>query len=630
VIRASFYFWESGTIIQRSREGLLRSLLTQLLKSQPGLIPQVFEELWGRLWVCSTLERVRVLAGWELETSTSALRRYFELKDRDRRKVFLVIDGLDELEGDPKPIIDLLFRIQVCGRVKICVSSRAWDVFNEAFQGIPSLRLQDLTAGDMERFIRGSLASDKRISSLMAVEPEGSTRLVELMFSKAGGVFLWVSLAVQAIEATEQITMDTLVARIEELPADLDGFYRYRLIETSPAKTTMAQIFQLLRARQEVAAFTRDDDTSVMTLWEMVLASAEYTTSEVCEIEIQQIDREDAFDDCRDTMDTIRLATARLIRVQPSREIPLPDRPLTYIHRTVKDWLAQPSVWTDILNHAPIIHPHLAHLRSVVLSFKFPLIKPRRARSGNTWWPQIVLALTHSRSITNSPPTQLEAYDLLIALNDTLTWYYHARLDPDLRKDSWSRNCFGSLEERGRTVFEEPFLALCIRFGLVDFVRRYLDSGRYDTPKKFGKSLLGWSTIYLVDRQSSIYPLSDPEIVEMLLEYGLDPNHRTVAEMGYDWKPKAVKTPWESTLEAVQQGQRRGWIKDEDEEGIKRWCRILKLFLEFGADPGVEVKATYKDRKERARELLERVSKVHDSGDLRDICELLEVELRER
>ena len=102
---ASFYLWESGTILQRSREGLLRSLLLQLVGKQSRLIPLIFEELWSRLWKSTTLDRVRILSSWDMDTLTSAFLAYFQLKDRAR--TFLIIDGLDELEGDQGVLIDL-------------------------------------------------------------------------------------------------------------------------------------------------------------------------------------------------------------------------------------------------------------------------------------------------------------------------------------------------------------------------------------------------------------------------------------------------------------------------------------------------------------------------------------------
>lgn len=165
--------------------------------------------------------------------------------------------------------------IHSCAGLELCVSSRPWRIFTEAFRGVPSVRLQDLTARDMTRFITARLSSTEAIKQLLVTDSDRTHRLVELMLHKTGGVFLWVSLAVQAIEPADAVSMDAIEAKIQSSPSDLDTFYRHRLKDDSPAKYEMSRIFQLLRARQEVAAFTRHDESSVLSVWQLYLSSAD-------------------------------------------------------------------------------------------------------------------------------------------------------------------------------------------------------------------------------------------------------------------------------------------------------------------------------------------------------------------
>ena len=47
LITASFYFWHTGTVLQKSQEGLLRSLLYEVLSQCPNMIPDVLPERWA-------------------------------------------------------------------------------------------------------------------------------------------------------------------------------------------------------------------------------------------------------------------------------------------------------------------------------------------------------------------------------------------------------------------------------------------------------------------------------------------------------------------------------------------------------------------------------------------------------
>ena len=48
---ANFFFWNSGTPLQKSQEGSLRSLLCDILWKVPKLIPILFPDQWARLYM---------------------------------------------------------------------------------------------------------------------------------------------------------------------------------------------------------------------------------------------------------------------------------------------------------------------------------------------------------------------------------------------------------------------------------------------------------------------------------------------------------------------------------------------------------------------------------------------------
>ncbi|KAJ3011620.1 hypothetical protein HKX48_006728 [Thoreauomyces humboldtii] len=609
---ASFFFWESGTILQRSQEGCARSLIAQLLSKCPSLIPNVFPALWSLVWTCDTAERVRTLAEWPLNRLLSGLATYFTLS-HPRPPVLLLIDGLDELEGDPQVVLDLFHRISSCERVKICISSRPYTVFDRWFAGVPSIRLQDLTGADIVGFVRGRMTDHAQFGRMEKREQDEIVRSIQ---TKAEGVFLWAAVAMDVLAET-----DDVVSLLGLLPSSLDGLYRYRLLETGLCPVRLSRLLQLMRARQEVAAFTRVSDTSVMTVRETAIALDDRSADHVLSMGIEKCDPTATAEHCRRTASEVFRSSHGLLLVQQG-DMPLSERHINYKHRTVKDWLVDGQVWQDVLALGPTIDAHAIHLAAILTLFKSPLSGPRRTRSINAWWPNLALCFSHARLSTSSDSTA--SYQLLLELNSTMSFYW-PRTEEDPRIDSWARSCFGSFESRGRGLFEDPFLALTIRFGVYEFVRRYVQIEHRYRPGD-GRSLLEHATAFLVHRQSTIYPLSDPGLVRLLLDSGCDVDHEAIpAPSVPGGRTKAVKTPWTLVLESIQQADRRGWIDVESVQGranVDRWAEIVRMCMDRRAHVDVSVKYGWKDQKETTIELLKRVAEAHPYEPLLQLARL--------
>jgi hypothetical protein len=157
---AGFYFWVSGSEDQRSRVGLLRSLLHQLLSLYPGSIPEAFPRLWQRLCGMTSKERIAMGLKWTGPELTSGFLRLLDTA-LSHVKVCFFVDGLDELDGDHESMVRF-FRDLSTGRhtsqVKLCLSSRPWQVFERAFaRSVPNLRLQELILGDLTQYVSDHL-----------------------------------------------------------------------------------------------------------------------------------------------------------------------------------------------------------------------------------------------------------------------------------------------------------------------------------------------------------------------------------------------------------------------------------------------------------------------------------------
>ncbi|KAK6202112.1 hypothetical protein LQW54_009070 [Pestalotiopsis sp. IQ-011] len=89
---ASFFFWNLGTSMQKTQDGLLRSLLYDILCQNPGLIPSVMPEL--RI-LGADLSKRNFL---ETPSFTELLRWFHRVLDQtsSQFRLFFLIDGIDE------------------------------------------------------------------------------------------------------------------------------------------------------------------------------------------------------------------------------------------------------------------------------------------------------------------------------------------------------------------------------------------------------------------------------------------------------------------------------------------------------------------------------------------------------
>ena len=231
VVQASCFIWNAGNKLQKSATGFFRTLLAQLFEQTPELIPQV---VGLKRWQTAHLVGNHAI-DWTDSELQECLREYILCATRSR-KVFLLVDGLDELEGTDEAhedLIDLLVALAINENVKICLSSRPWNIFQDAFGSCPQLRLEDLTYNDISLYVREQLYSNKRFHKLMQYDTVAAEGLMASLISKAAGVFLWVRLVVKQLlrGLRDGDSIRALSDKVEEIPAGLDDFFM-RLMES--------------------------------------------------------------------------------------------------------------------------------------------------------------------------------------------------------------------------------------------------------------------------------------------------------------------------------------------------------------------------------------------------------------
>ncbi|KAI0144483.1 hypothetical protein GGR57DRAFT_494917 [Xylariaceae sp. FL1272] len=195
---ASHYFWSAGTPLQRSRKGLIQTLLYEIFCQLPDLI----------------------------ETRIASL-------DNIPNKFCFFIDGLDEYGGDHVDFCQSLYKLGQSPHIKICVSSRPWNVFTHSFGRACQdfqLRIHELTDHDIREYAQQRLRDHPRWKQLDGETTKGSW-IIDEITDRASGVFLWVFLVTKELRngLSEYDSFSDLEERLNRIPIDLEAFFKQTL-----------------------------------------------------------------------------------------------------------------------------------------------------------------------------------------------------------------------------------------------------------------------------------------------------------------------------------------------------------------------------------------------------------------
>jgi hypothetical protein len=241
LVVASFYFWGVGHETQKTQLGLLKTLLYQILRQCPELIPSV---LPSRL----NTDNIDVEADrWTRQELFHAVDSIIACRSLKSKFCFFV-DGLDEYKDEAadeyQTLIQYLDHLTESSHVKLCVSSRPWTPLKDRYGKCDDLKftLQELTSGDMLKYAQGLLQQNDRFQRLAIREPRALSLATQIR-DKAEGVFLWVHLVTQSPKRGLSDHDDTieLERRLAQTPSDLIEFFHsiFRNIDDSYKDYTM-------------------------------------------------------------------------------------------------------------------------------------------------------------------------------------------------------------------------------------------------------------------------------------------------------------------------------------------------------------------------------------------------------
>ena len=582
---AAFFFWNSGTFQQKSQNGLLRSLLHEILSQHRALIPIVLPELWRDEYTNPT-EYFQEFH-WTLDNMKAA----FEvLSTQSHLRICLFIDGLDEYEGDRDgthaDIIALFKGLASSPNIKLCVSSRPWLLFEDSFQSNPSLRLQDLTYNDITRYVEDKLNSHNRMTQLRKIDPENAKGLVDEIVSKASGVFLWVILVVKSLldGLTNRDRISDLQKRLRLLPSDLHDLYKHMLLKhIDPFYHEQAsQIFQIVRAAKN-GVYGTPEDLELLTL-----AFADEEDQDLAlNAQVKPLTEEGLCFKATEMTDRLKSRCAGLLEVSGPSSDPLYQK-VNYLHRTVQDFLQLPEIWELLLaDTSDTFNPDECLVRSYILQLKLVMI----STSGDNF--EEVSRLVRTALIFGRKAEESGAgFDLrlLDELERSVTchWKGVPRLPRGLPKQIYgsrsqelnqvdfrkSGNHWANYLYPHRTdqTSQSGFLSLAIEYGLTEYVTTQLHQGKHLCEKKLGRPLLD----YIVEAPCP--PRAD--LVLLLLRSGGDPNRKFQGRTMWQHTLGYLVRPLD--LDIVSAGMKAKTNRSTPVQ--EQWRAIFKQLLDAGAD----------------------------------------------
>ncbi|KAH8645926.1 hypothetical protein BGZ61DRAFT_542667 [Ilyonectria robusta] len=117
---AAHFFWIAGTLIQKSWQGLLQSLLFDVFHKRPSVVSLISPDRWAAAKAGHWQAAAQPWSVTELAVALRALAS----SDSLPLKMCFFIDGLDEYDSDHAELCNVLRDMASSHHIKMCVSSR--------------------------------------------------------------------------------------------------------------------------------------------------------------------------------------------------------------------------------------------------------------------------------------------------------------------------------------------------------------------------------------------------------------------------------------------------------------------------------------------------------------------------
>ncbi|KAI9704572.1 MAG: hypothetical protein M1820_005485 [Bogoriella megaspora] len=373
LIVADHFFWIAGTSSQRSYQGMLQTLLHSIFTKDRSLVP--------------TACRSRCKTSDSSARDRWSTRELFEClcacvgKDDVRYCFFL--DGLDEYHPQEEHItlVNHLKQLTKYANVKLCVSSRGWTIFENAFgHSDRSIRLEDVTRNDMRKFVCSRLLASKSESD-QTVRSDGTLEiygLVNDIVDKAEGVFLWTHLVLSSMHdrLLAGIGLEGLRQCLREFPSDLEQYIRNlvwnRINQTwlkgRPSETACA--LKLSMRINDDYGYFRDSTLLVLLSYWLVLISKDCDIGRrdfYKQIRVKCIE-ENISQICSEIVRMLKQACKDILKI--TQEGAVWNSRIEFSHRSMYDFLKTAEMQTFLNDHIPghFLEPDFAARLKIAVS----------------------------------------------------------------------------------------------------------------------------------------------------------------------------------------------------------------------------------------------------------------------
>jgi hypothetical protein len=575
LIYCAFYFWNSGTSLQMSKEGMLRTLIYTALRQAP--------ELWTVLFPSKMEEYILFADPWLVPITSDEVTCAFRSLVKGagtQYRLFFFIDGLDEYGGDHDQLLAMVQSLS-SPDIKTCVSSRAWPVFEDGFRGRPSLRLEAITYGDIKHYVTSRFTNSPGFQERRLETPSEINQLIEAITSKASGVFLWVRLVTDSLlkGLAEGDRLEELRERLNDIPDDLEKlFWKILTNVDQERREHVSQLLQIMRGSLEqlsVLDFSYADDPDPD-----VVGKALYGAP----------DPQQAEGRARRMRRRLKVCCKGLLEAEAEHQQPITLAHVTYLHRTVRDYLERPEIWSQFLVMAGddfnfSLRMFHVHALRVKMNTETPGIY-------TDFWYQVLHAIEYA--VRTDPNGRLGLQvRLLKELDHVATCVIDRRISNNTSSPGQTigaRMHWSSLKKGGQ--FNTSFIHLAIQLQLTQFVRQHiLEEQKHPLPvaqrcQEANLRLLMATLQY--DRFSKDPALSalgivpnspNAELTALFLQQGADPNHKMEGALKSHGNITGAYSTWECHLR-------------EPDRATESWTTISKVLLENKADPSLITSTT--------------------------------------
>jgi hypothetical protein len=532
LVMASHYFWIAGSKMQKSQEGLLSSLLDTIFTRCPILIPTVAPWRWGEA-------KSRKL-NWDPWTRKELLEA-FGLLTKQRQvstRFCFFVDGLDEYDGDHTEVIRILQDLATSSNIKICVSSRPWNVFEKTLgkDSTGQLYLQDLTRNDIRLYVHETLEVDQRFLELD--EEDGETPkqdVIEAIVDLAHGVFLWVVLVVRDLlrGMSNDDTVTVLQKRLHSLPPTLEEYFQLMLdrIDTVYQEQTAQIIFIMLEAEQPPTLMSLaflDEYQRQDAIQSLLHAKSNMELEALCAKTRTRVKAR-----CCDILEVTTMTPGGNYFDQPR---------VVFLHRTVRDFVLTSHIQKQLRDQLRTpFDPHAYFCEALLLQTKvLPSYMYCRSKI-YTLAPIVHDFMFYSHSIEKSGTlldlAKLDEMELVLECHvSEAEIHLDDMRNPERTWPQTTASTFSPIADRihyappGQIVFQAA-----IQFGFLEYVKRRLSQ----------KAKLVKGTHYFVPLYTALaYPATeerrvDRNMVKLLLDHGASP---------FQCVPETGGTVWSSAL----------------------------------------------------------------------------------